>query len=171
MGWGASEQNVEWTGWLGHWIPRRYYLSTCGAKIINMFPISIDPRSDHWPAQWYVRAKNITLKLKCSLTFIWILQKIMCPENSVGNVLHALKEGRLDGGGGVFNNLTQPRLNRVTPPLLITSPLTSCHLAFVIIPQLLSLRKNTIKAGGSTAICKMWTGLEWSGYPLDCYDY
>ena len=96
----------------------------------------------------------------------------MCPENSVGNVF-TRPEGREGGGagGGVFNNLTQPRLNRVTPPLLITSPLTSCHLAFVIIPQLLSLRKKTIKAGGSTAICKMWTGLEWSGYPLDCYDY
>ena len=31
--------------------------------------------------------------------------------------------------------------------------------------------KNTIEAVGSTAICKMWTGLEWSGYPLYCYDY
>ena len=34
--------------------------------------------------------------------------------------------------------------------------------------------KNTIKAGGSTAICKMldgWMGDGWSGYPLDCYDY
>ena len=29
-----------------------------------------------------------------------------------------------------------------------------------------SSKKNTIKAGGSTAIRKMWTG-----YPLDCYDY
>ena len=32
--------------------------------------------------------------------------------------------------------------------------------------------KNTIKAGGSTAICKMSEWTEWmDGYPLDCYDY
>ena len=32
-------------------------------------------------------------------------------------------------------------------------------------------QKNPIKAGGSTAYSKMLTGVEWSGYPLDCYDY
>ena len=53
----------------------------------------------------------------------------MCPEN-----VFTRPEEREGGGWGfgrgvwVFNNLTQPRLNRVTPPLLITSPLTSCHL-------------------------------------------
>ena len=34
--------------------------------------------------------------------------------------------------------------------------------------------KNTIKAGGSTARAQNveWvSGVEWSGYPLDCYDY
>ena len=34
--------------------------------------------------------------------------------------------------------------------------------------------KNTIKAGGSTAHAQNvdWvSGVEWSGYPLDCYEY
>ena len=38
----------------------------------------------------------------------------------------------------------------------------------------LNRNKDTIKAGGSTAICKMSTGwvMEWMGdTPLDCYDY
>ena len=170
----------KWNG-LGDWVTGCGYpldcYDYCGARIIYMFPISIDPRSDHWPAQ--VLNSMYVQRISHCVCETWMFSHFHMnyPENNVPWKISwqcfytPWRKGGRPRGGSVFNNLTQPRLNRVTPPLLITSPLTSCHLAFVIIPQLLSLRKNTIKAGGSTAICKMWTGLEWSGYPLDCYDY
>ena len=50
------------------------------------------------------------------------------------------------------------------------------RLAHLVMVARIQITNNTIKAGGSPAICKMSKWIGWMdgwivGYPLDCYDY